>query len=227
MPDLHFAGNDATEFARIAETAMKGRNKDIDLQTLCQQACNALPTYANVRAALEKIARSDEHDTVIVFLSGHGESVGGKYFFLPSDLQRAGADVRTSVNALDWSLVEDALGRAKGAKILFVDTCHSGASFNATLRNNARQNNLIAFSSTGPNQLSWEDPQVKHGLFTYWLIKGLGGDAEETDRHTIKVYGLGNFLAQKVGEQTAHPPFTHQEPIFESLLDSNPAIAWH
>jgi hypothetical protein len=46
-------------------------------------------------------------------------------------------------------------------------------------------------------------------VFLHWLVKGLGGE-----------------IARKVGGQTAHPPFPHQKPIFASLLDSSPAIAW-
>ena len=106
------------------------------------------------------------------------------------------------------------------------NSCLSGASFNATLLNDARQKSVIAFSSAGPNQLSWEDSQVKHGLFTYWLIKGLTEGTGSAD-NTVRVYALGNFLAQKVSENTERPPYTRQEPVFASLLDSNPVIAWH
>src|SRR5262249_50243037 len=98
-------------------------------------------------------------------------------------------------NALDWALVEDTLGRAHGTRLLFADACHSGASFNASLLNDARQASVTAFSSAGANQLSWEDPDMRHGLFTNWLIRGLSGAAEERD-HTVNVYGLGSFLAR-------------------------------
>src|SRR5262249_11766776 len=138
--------------------------------------------------------------------------------------KRAGKDASTSINGLDWAQVDEALGRASGRRLLFVDACHSGASFNATLLNDARQKSVIAFSSAGPNQQAWEDPQLKHGLFTYWLIKGLSGDADERD-HTVKVYGLGNFVAQKVPENSERLRLGRQDPEFVTL--SNPTIAWH
>jgi WD40 repeat protein len=226
LPDLSYAGRDAKDFAQTAASAMKGRNKSVEIETLCQvDGCTAPPTLQNILAALERIATADEHDTVVVFLSGHGESSGGKYFFLPTDFQRSGADVRNSVNALDWERVEDALGRARGSKLLFVDACHSGAAFNASLLNDSRQKGVIAFSSAAPNEVAWEDPQVKHGLFTYWLIRGLSGEAEDSE-HTVTVYRLGAFLAEKVPEYAVRRRLTRQDPIFASLLDSNPAIAW-
>ena len=224
LSDLAFAGRDAKEFAETAAQAMKGRNKDADVVTLCQvPGCSAPPTRAKILAALEQIAKAGERDTVVVFLAGHGESAGGKYFFLPTDFKRAGTDVRSGANALDWDLVEDALGRARGSKLLFTDACHSGAAFNDKLLNDARQQGVIAFSSAASNEVAWEDPEVKHGLFTYWLIRGLNGEAEDSN-HTVTVYRLGNFLAEKVPEYTARRNLSRQDPLFAAL--SNPAIAW-
>jgi len=226
LGDLKFAGLDAMAFAQTAARAMKGHNKDVDVRTLCQvDGCSAPPTLTNILKALEHVARSDEHDTVVVFLAGHGESAGGKYFFLPTDFQRLGADARNGANALDWEKVKDALGSARGTKLLFVDACHSGTSFNASLLNDARQQGVIAFSSAKSNEVAWEDSEIQHGLFTYWLIRGLKGEAEDAE-HAVTVYQLGAFLAEKVPEYAARRRLTRQDPIFASLLDANPAIAW-
>jgi WD40 repeat protein len=218
--DLSFAGLDAKEFAQAAAQAMKGRNKDVDVVTLCQvEGCTKPPTLQNILSSLDRIARANEHDTVVVFLAGHGDNAGSKYFFLPTDFQRSGA----STNALDWARVEDALGRARGAKLLFVDACHSGASFNDTLLNDARQRNVIAFTSAGPNEVALEDADIKHGVFTYWLLKGLAGGAANS-AHAVTVYDLGYYLAKEVPSYAARRHFSRQDPIFASL--SNPAIAW-
>ena len=226
LSDLTFAGRDALEFAKTAARAMKGRNNAVQIETLCQvDGCTGVPTRDNILAALDRIAAADEHDTVVIFLAGHGESVGGKYYFLPTDFKRTGAELRDSANILDWGRVEDALGRARGSKLLFADACHSGAAFNASLLNDARQKGVIAFSSAASNEVAWEDPEVKHGLFTYWLIRALTGEAQDSER-TITVYRLGAFLAEKVPEYALRRRLSRQDPIFASLLDSNPAIAW-
>src|SRR5262249_4521407 len=113
LKNLSFASQDALDFAKVAAQAMKGRNKEVKVEALCQIAgCNAAPTRDNILAALNRIGSSDARDTAVVFLAGHGESAGGKYFFLPTDFKRAGNDVSTSLNVLDWARVEDSLGRA-------------------------------------------------------------------------------------------------------------------
>jgi uncharacterized caspase-like protein len=48
------------------------------------------------------------------------------------------------------------------------------------------------------DQISWSSPELKHGIFSYYLMKGLEGDADENKDGTITIGKLQNYLAEKV-----------------------------
>ena len=58
---------------------------------------------------------------------------------------------------------------------MFADTCHSGGAYNSRLVNDAANANIIVFSATDTETLSWEFDTLAHGAFTYALIEGLEG----------------------------------------------------
>jgi hypothetical protein len=229
LENLNFAGRDAKAFAEVAARTMKGRNKDVDVQVLCQiDGCTAEPTYANILAALKRLSTSPDSDSVVVFMAGHGESSGEKYYFLPTDFQRSGRDVRNGLNALDWTEVEKVLGSARGSKLLFVDACRSGTAYFARLQNDAQHQGVIAFSSAGPNQLAYEDgsPDIRHGLFTYYLIKGLTGGAEsDPGKHMVSALDLGYFVGKQVPAHAARLHLQAQIPP-PPTVEGDPVIAW-
>jgi Caspase domain len=71
---------------------------------------------------LDAIARtSSSRDTVLVFISGHGES--GTYFFLTSDSDRAHFR-RTALSGDD---LKDIVSTIAGKVIFFSGACHFGA----------------------------------------------------------------------------------------------------
>lgn len=215
LPNLSFAGQDARAFARAAADAWRARHTgEPRVETLCRQAdCTAPPTRANILAALDRLAAAGDRDTTVLFMAGHGEAEGQRYYFLPTDVERSDIDRRITTNTLGWDLVEAALARAKGTKLLFVDACRSATAFHDRLLNNAARLDVVAFSSAGPNQIAWEHPDRGHGLFTYWLIKGLKGEAADTRTRAITVSSLWQYLAANVATDAARLRLSQQEPI--------------
>ncbi len=62
----------------------------------------------------------------------------------------------------------------------------------------ARAEEFVAYSATNKDQPAEEDPSIGHGLFTYALIKRLGGPARSTDSRELRVYTLGDYLSNEV-----------------------------
>jgi uncharacterized caspase-like protein len=56
----------------------------------------------------------------------------------------------------------------------------------------------IKFLSCGPNELSYESSELKHGYFTYYLIKGLAGEADSNRDSKIQYNEIDNYLYDKV-----------------------------
>ena len=68
-----------------------------------------------------------------------------------------------------------AVEAAKGRRLLFVDTCHSGNAYNQRLGNAAYHANIIAYTAARFDQEALEDSTLGHGLFTYAVVEGLEG----------------------------------------------------
>ena len=76
-----------------------------------------------------------------------------------------------------WHALQEAVETAKGRRILFVDTCHSGNAYNQRLGNAAYHANIIAYTAARFDQEAMEDPKLGHGLFSYAVVEGLRGRA--------------------------------------------------
>lgn len=103
-----------------------------------------------------------------------------------------------------------------GAKsvTLFLDTCYSGGtrgkeSLIASARplfiaakEDAAAANVTIFAAAANNQLSSSLAQVRHGLFSYYLMKGLEGEAAGADR-IITASSLQSYLVARVPGEAA------------------------
>jgi formylglycine-generating enzyme required for sulfatase activity len=138
-------------------------------------------------------------DTAILYFAGHGfADANGVYL--------AAADTRLDdlqFSAIAWSELERLWSQIRaGRRVLLADACHSGGLAGlrgfggitkAGLRGKAKVNTAsVVVAATGSNQLSVEDKQRKHGVFTASLLDGLGGAADANRDGTTS---LGEVLA--------------------------------
>jgi hypothetical protein len=148
------------------------------------------PDRDHIITALENIRlRATANDTIAIFLSGHGANDGGNYRFLPTEAEHSAGRIRSST-VVAWNDIQEEIETTKGLRLLFVDTCHSGRSYNRLLSNQAYHANILAYSSSGPGQLAWEGKQ--HGFFTQAILEGLRGRASngagDVDTDTLYAY---------------------------------------
>lgn len=54
---------------------------------------------------------------------------------------------------IPWQILQEAVETAKGRRILFIDTCHSGNAYNERLGNAAYHANIIAYTAARFDQL--------------------------------------------------------------------------
>ena len=104
-----------------------------------------------------------------------------------------------------------------GAKsvTVFLDACFTGQTRNSEmLIANARPivirpiaaeipPNVTVISAASGSQISGSLEEKEHGLFTYYLLKGLGGDADSNKDKSININELKLFVSSKVKEQAA------------------------
>jgi tetratricopeptide (TPR) repeat protein len=170
----------------------------------------AKATLARLRHELEEwlpsVAKDD--DRVLIYFAGHGFVYGGKAYLAPYDI-----DLK-NIAATGYAM--DALGRDMGVKIkgkwkvLLTDSCHSGAInpdadiqlINGTLGN--LNKSLFSLTASRDRERSFEskDWGGGHGIFTYYVVKGLEGTADESGDGVVTADELAEYVRRNVREVT-------------------------
>ncbi|MEH2233771.1 MAG: caspase family protein [Nostoc sp.] len=155
------------------------------------------PSLENIRASLRQITTAAQSiDTILFYFSGHGivEPNAQQAFLCLADTQKS--DLQNTALALQEILL--LLGNSGVQnQLVWLDACHSGGMtlrgttieplLNATPKmvellqqRAAKSKGFYALLSCDTNQQSWEFPELGHGVFTYYLMKGLQGEAADS-----------------------------------------------
>ena len=214
IPDLQYADRDAMAFAEFLRSPAGGGLDDDHLKLLTNE--NA--TAAQIFRALDWLTEvSGENDKAIIYFSGHGD-VESKLFsqpgFLlcwdsPSEVYAAGA-----VALPMFQLIVSTLSIEKKSKVVVItDACRAGKlagsdvnGSNLTSHNLARQfANEIKILSCQPDEYSIEGEQWGggRGAFSYHLVDGLYGMADQNQDQMINLMELNRYLQDKVSSEVA------------------------
>src|SRR5262245_31517734 len=211
---LEFAHRDAESFAAFLRSPNGGGFPSSQLTLLTNQAA----TLSAVRSALgTTLPRSAEpDDLVVIFFAGHGVVEGERDGYLlahDSDPQNLYATA-LQLSELNRIITERLKARTV---ILIADACHSG-QLGWTSRGMAddiminRYLEEIGKSGKGvfrllasrQDQRSYEGKNWGggHGVFTWFLLEGLGGKADSDKDGVVRVGELLNYLSETVPKET-------------------------
>lgn len=167
-------------------------------------------TLAGIRHELEdwlpSVAKDD--DRVLVYFAGHGFLAGSKAYLAPYDLDIG--------NIGQTAYPMDALGsvfankiKAKW-KVLLTDSCHSGAvrldtdvqAINRSLLDLNRS--TFSLTASRDRERSFEGPKWDggHGVFTYYVVRGMQGSADENGDGRVTADELAEYVRRNVREDT-------------------------
>jgi len=199
--DLRYPSADARRLVQ----AIERRVGSAHLRTVTRLLVNGgaekdLPTAANILDAIDMLKQARETDTVVLFIAGHGVNDGASYRFLPTNAEIAPGGTLRGSTVVPWHALQEAVETAKGRRILFVDTCHSGNAYNQRLGNAAYHANIIAYTAARFDQEAIEDPKLGHGLFTYAVVEGLEGKGGLAERRQISTKDLADYVVRRVSE---------------------------
>ena len=152
-----------------------------------------------MRFAIDLLKEATETDTILLFIAGHGYNEGPNYRFLPTNVELQGDTLR-GATVVPWYALQEAVETAKGRRILFIDTCHSGNAYNERLGNAAYHANIIAYTAARFDQEALEDSKLGHGLFTYAIVEGLGARAGLDAKRQISTKELADYVIKRVAE---------------------------
>lgn len=167
-------------------------------------------TLANLKQELEewlpRVAK--ENDRVFIYFAGHGFVHQGKGFLAPYDF-----DLN---NIAGSGYPMEALAKTVGQKVqakwkvVLTDSCHSGfvtAETRAESLNNLWQNldrNLFSLTASRDSERSFESPDFGggHGVFTYYVVKGMEGEADDDRDGVVTAVELTEYVRKNVREAT-------------------------
>jgi hypothetical protein len=227
--DLRFADRDARAFAaHLANSAISGG--DWEIHSFVDEDA----TFQRVDTALTEILElANRRDLIFVFFSGHARSHPrrpGDVYLLTHDF-----DPKVDRSGYPYSLLTELIATTKSEHVIaFIDACRSGtigffkgdrqpeamvAPEEFGRRISQIRENRVVFTSASGTQPSWEDRELQHGVFTYYLVRGLEGWAPEHRFPAFVDLGeLQTYVSQRVLRHTEeNPEMAPQLPgLFES-----------
>jgi tetratricopeptide (TPR) repeat protein len=202
---LAFAERDAEAIYSILISPEGGNFRAENVRKLT----GARATLANLKQELESWlpAAAKPDDRVLVYFAGHGfvDPKSGKAFLAPYDLDP------NNIAATGYSM--DQLGKIIGSsiqakwKVLLTDSCHSGAIspeqgeiVNRSLLDLNRSMFSMTASRARERSFESKDWGGGHGIFTYYVVRGLEGYADENKDSIVTADELAEYVRRNVRE---------------------------
>jgi hypothetical protein len=209
LPKADFANDDARAFYDYAVRALGIKPENIKM--LIDGEAEQVEILSAFKSWLPSYVKKDKTD-IYVFYSGHGlPSTDGKSLFL---LPQNGHKDYLPETGIDQNSLVAALTAAKPKSVtFFIDSCYSGSTRSGeTLLASARPialkantsvfpNNFTVISASSLDQISSSSPELKHGIFSFYVMKGLEGEADLNKDTKITVGELQAYLTDMVPKQ--------------------------
>ena len=201
------------------------------------QATNAAIAYA----LYELLDSCRAGDQVVIYFSGHGD-VESKLrnqpgYLLPHDSPPR-VYVSNAVGLRELNDIVATLAERQVRVVLVTDACHagklagsaSGGSQSTALALQQQFAHAVKIMSCQPNELSLEGEQWGggRGVFSFHLVDGLTGLADNNTDGVVNLLEIGRYLEDRVPAETApHPqtPVTAGERNFRLAAVDGPSLA--
>jgi len=224
--DAIYANRDAKAFRAYANRAFGVPLENI--KVLIDKEASRSDIIKATKLWLPQLAKGGGKD-IYIFFAGHGlaSDDGENLFLLPQD----GDSLLLEDTALSRSDMFKQISKLNPNSVtIFFDTCYSGQTRSEeTLIAGLRPvrlvvdeqevpNNFTIFSASNLTQTSGSIEQAKHGIFSYYLMKGLEGNADKNSDNQITNGELIAYLKQNVSEE-AFINNRQQEPMLSGDPD--------
>lgn len=204
--DLRFTERDAMTFNQIMS-----QHTDEIYSLLGEQA-----NHANIIKTIRSVfSKANPEDAVVFYFSGHGYEGG----FCCYDMR-----AQSYIGGMSYQELQILFRNCRaGRKIVLADACFSGGASKqrTTLTVQSVQNSdVMFFLSSRFDETSLELPEGPNGLFTFFLAKGLYGEADNNNDRTITAQEIFNYVSSKVIAYTIQIPH-NQHPMMWGTFDKN------
>jgi WD40 repeat protein len=230
---LNYARQDAEAFA----TELKKESKDLFEKVYVHKLLDKQVTKQQIIDTLKVLQKQISYnDVFILYYAGHGSMVDGMYYFITADCARMYDVTALQQQALSATEMQQQLAMIKALKqIIIIDACQSGGSVEVLAMRGVTEEKAFAqlsrsvgihvMAAAAGDQAAKEVGDLKHGLFTYVLLKGMSGDADGAPQDgKITVYELKSYLDDQVPEWSSKYGTKSQYPYTFSRGGDFPII---
>jgi len=225
IPDVRFADRDAAYMRRYVEQVLgySAENIIFEEDVTSGDMARIFGKKGSHKGQLYNWVKKGKSE-VFIYYTGHGapDAQGTSAFLMPVD-----ADAQyIAINGYAMDTFYANLAQIPAKRItVIVDACFSGNSDGGMLLKNVSPGilkaatperslkNGIVFSSTSKGEVSHWFPEKRHGLFTYFFMKGLRGEADKDKDKRITVAEMKAFLIDKVPYRARRLSGREQTPV--------------
>jgi len=217
---LNYADNDAFIFKDYLNKIENVTDENISF------LANEEATGMRISLELKNIySKAVSGDTVYIYFAGHGDVVddfGDKVGYLLASDANENQEYNGVGGVVPLAYLNEKVIpklTEKGVKVfLILDACKSGFIYKEGTQKNmavlqAMFENSIKFLSCGPNELSYESSDLKHGYFTYYLVKALLGNADTNADNKLQYNEIDDYLYNNVYSIVSKKYNQNQIPI--------------
>jgi hypothetical protein len=205
-----YADKDALQFYDYA--TMKLGIPLSNIKELVNDKADLGEILINVKEWLRRSTKSNKSD-IFIYFAGHGlaSQDGTKMYLLPYDGRPR---LLENTALLRDELFRDIKQTNPRSVTVFLDTCYSGLTRNEEIlitgrpivikaKEQAIPNGFTLFSAASNDQISKPLEEAKHGMFSYFLMKGMEGDADSNNDNKITARELHAYVEQNVVQQSS------------------------
>lgn len=178
LAQLQYAEEDARKLADYFKSQDYDVHEFIGYRATKERILTAIDELS---AFLE--TEQEPHGTLVVTFSGHGANDGEENFLsTPESKLDEYGDSWIAMSEIATRLQEINVRQ----RLMFIDACRDNpqsptrsAGSSQTFLTDDEGEGLAILYSTGKGTVSWEDPQLGRGVFSYFLSEGLSGEAAD------------------------------------------------
>ncbi len=222
LEDLKYCGRDMQALAERLARAGFPEDQIFLLHGGAADAKN-LPIKANIERQIDLVlSLAEEDDLVLVAFSGHGMHAEGVTYLCPTEAKPA--DPKGSMVSLDF--VYEKLEKCPATlKLLLADACRNdprpegrktaepkGDAAALAKQFERPPAGVLVLASCDEGQVSWEDQELEHGVFTHYLLKGLSGEADGNGNGRVSLGELFEYSNLATKKHVARRWSDYQTP---------------
>lgn len=215
LQSLNYSERDVKELYKILVNPELGGYNPANLFLMIPKAERPQdrPTRDNILMTLKWLSDNlKPQDSLLFAFCGHGDVEKNTNFIIPLNGRRAlPQDTSIRLRRLfEWL---DACQAKR--QVVMLDACHSGGlargergnrgikivskRFSEEIERIGKVEGRAVLSSCSGDEVSYEDDNLKHGIFSYFVLKGLKDmEADRNKDFRVTVYELGNYVKNEV-----------------------------